>query len=87
MVGAGDPQRRFAFHAVIADHQVLQGDEQGMPQVELSGHIGWRDRDHKRFLEGVETGFVGVICRLKIAFFLPFPVDLFLKVLEFVCFW
>ncbi len=58
VVGAGHPQRRAAAHALVADHQVLQRDEQGVALVQHAGHVGRRDGDHEGL--GVGAGRLGL---------------------------
>ena len=84
MIGPGDPQGGFSFHPVIADHDILRADKQGMPQMQTAGHIGRRDDDHKRFNVGVMTRQVGIIGRLKIAFAFPVLINLGLIIFKLI---
>ena len=54
VVAAGHPQRGPPLHAVVADHQVLHGHEDGVAQVQLAGHVGRRHGDDERL--GVRRG-------------------------------
>ncbi len=66
VVGAGNPQRRPAAHPLVADHQVFQRHEQGVPLVQDAGDVGRGDGDHEGFAIGVPAVF-----RLEPAVFFP----------------
>ena len=68
VIRAGNPERGIAEHAVPADHDVFDGDEQGMADVELAGNIRRRHDDHERFA-------VWSLARLEIAGIIPAIVD------------
>ena len=46
VVGAGQPQRRRAGHAPVADERVFQRLLQRVPQVQLAGDVGRRHDDY-----------------------------------------
>ncbi|GBD19213.1 hypothetical protein HRbin27_01717 [bacterium HR27] len=48
VVRSGEPQRRIALHPSPADHQVLDGDEQGVSHVQFAGHVRRRHDDDER---------------------------------------
>ena len=52
MIGARQPQRRQAAHALPADDDVDLGVLQHVAHVEVAGHVGRRQRDRKSFLRG-----------------------------------
>ena len=71
MVGAGNPERGIALHAVVTDHQVLDADEHGVSDMQLAGHVRRRDGDDERLDVRVEVRFVGVVVWLEVAASLP----------------
>ena len=48
VVGAGQPQRRLAAHALEADQHVLQGVVQRVADVQRAGDVRRRDDDRER---------------------------------------
>ena len=64
MVGARNPQRRPAVHALIADNNILQNIVERMPHVQNAGYVRRRNNDGKRLLRIV-------LCGLKTAFGFP----------------
>ena len=48
VVGAGQPQRRLAAHALEADQHVLQGVVQRVADVQRAGDVRRRDDDGER---------------------------------------
>ena len=64
----GNPERGVAEHAVPADHDVLDGHEQGVADVQLAGDVRRRHDDHERFA-------VRSLARLEIAGIVPAIVD------------
>src|SRR4030042_3093806 len=75
MVRTWHPESRDAFHPVISDHQVFQGNEQGRTQMQLTCNVGWRNRDDVRFSVGIKAWFLGVILWLEITILLPPLID------------
>ncbi|MBA7671014.1 hypothetical protein ES703_79163 [subsurface metagenome] len=71
MVNTGQPQYRLTLHPMPAGHNVLQSRGQGMPNVKLTGNIGWGHNDDKWLLIRVYPGF-------KVALLQPEPVPLLL---------
>ncbi|MBA7666668.1 hypothetical protein ES703_74749 [subsurface metagenome] len=71
MVDAGQPERRFAHHAVPAGQNILHGGGQRMAEVQLAGDVGRRHDDNEGF-------FIRVNFWLEIALVHPEPVPLLL---------
>ena len=68
VVGPGNPERGVAEHAMPADHDVFDGHEQGVTDVQLTGDVRRRHDDHERFA-------VRSLARLEIAGVVPAVVD------------
>src|SRR3989344_9047950 len=45
MVGTGEPQRFFATHPLVADHNVFERDEKRMARMQGTVGIWWRHND------------------------------------------
>ncbi len=56
MVGAGNPRRVEAAHAVVARQAIHDGLVEGMPHVQGAGHVGRRQLDAERRFAGVGGG-------------------------------
>ncbi len=48
VVLAGNPERRVAEHAVVADHDVFERRGDGVAEVQRAGHVGRRHADDER---------------------------------------
>ena len=72
MVAARHPQGIVALHAAPANQDVLQGIVQGMPHVQLTGYIWWRNHDAIRLLFLIHYS-------MKQLVFLPEAIPLLLK--------
>ena len=81
VVGAGHPQRGPALHAIVANHQVFQGDGEGVALVQHAGHVGRGNADDK----GLAIGIAGVF-RLEPAVLLPPLVETLFRRAEIVSF-
>ena len=68
VVRAGNPERGVAEHAVPADHDVFDGHEEGVADVQLAGDVRRRHDDHERLA-------VRSLTRLEIAGIVPAVVD------------
>ena len=68
VVRAGNPERGIAEHAMPADHDVFDGHEQGMADVQLAGDIRRRHDDDERLA-------IRSLTRLEIAGIVPAVVD------------
>ena len=55
VVGAGHPEHIFSIHAPVSAEDVLEGIVEGMPHVQITGNIRWRD--HNR-IGGIAAVFV-----------------------------
>src|SRR5262249_50403188 len=64
MILTGHPQRPVTEHAMVADHDVLQGRRDGVPEVERASDVGRRHADD----EGSPTG---ILTRLEVAVVFP----------------
>jgi len=56
VVGAGDPGRVMAAHAVVAGQAIHDGLVESVPHVQRARHVGRRQLDRKRWLAGVGGG-------------------------------
>ena len=68
MVGAGQPQRRVAQHAMVAGQRILHHAVHGMAHVQLAGDVGRGHDDRKRL-------FIRISVRGKAAVFLPLLIE------------
>ena len=68
VVRARNPERGIAEHAMPADHDVFDGDEEGVADVQLAGDVRRRHDDHEWFA-------VRSLARLEIAGIVPAIVD------------
>jgi hypothetical protein len=71
MVSPGKPKSFIAFHAMVADNNILDGFVQCVAHVKRAGYVGGRDYNSKRFA-------VRANLRLKILVFFPNFVPLLL---------
>ena len=74
MIGAGQPQRGIALHAMIARGHVLQHRVQRVAHVQLTGYVWRRHHYRKRLLALNAMGD-------EVAVFLPFAVEFILHLL------
>ena len=79
VVAPRHPQHRMALHPLIADHQILDGHEHGVAQVQLTGDIRRRDGDDEGRLRRVGP-------RPEVAARLPPRVQALLNPAEIVSF-
>ncbi len=77
MVGAGQPERVVAAHAMIAGQDILQGVVQGMADMQNTGDIGRRNNDG-------EPGFAILHRGLEAVLFCPGFQPLFFDIAEIV---
>ena len=56
MVGTGNPEGLVALHTSPADQQILDGDKHRVAKVELTGHVGGWNSDHKGGMGRIRTG-------------------------------
>ena len=80
MVGPRDPKRLETLHPSHPDQNILQRIVQRMPQMQSARHIRRRDNDREWLF-----GPVGLA--MKISFFFPIGIPLFLGGRMIVLFW
>ena len=92
MVGSGNPQHIVPPHAVVANHNVLQGIVEAMAHVEDTGDVRRGNHHGKGLVPALLTAAstavdrgVRVTFRLEIAPLLPLSVNSILKVLGIIC--
>ena len=90
MVGSRNPQSIVTFHAMVANHDILQGIVEAMPHVKHTGNI-WRWNHHGKGLTFCPTAFttataalmdggISVALWLEVPTFLPLGVNSILKI-------
>jgi hypothetical protein len=79
VIGAGHPHRVVRAHAPPADQQILDGDEERMPEVERAGYVRRRDGDRKGRLRDLRVG-------VEIALLEPKAVPPLLDLRRIICF-
>ena len=79
VIGAGQPQRGIALHAMIARGHVLQHRVQRVTHVQLAGYVWRRHYDGKGL-------FALLAVRREVSVLLPFAVELVLDLLRVPCF-
>ena len=71
---------------MITNHQVFDGDEHGVSQMQLAGHVGRRDRDYVGGLRRVEVRVLRLVMRFEITALFPPLVEALLGRFEVVSF-
>ena len=80
MIGAGEPESAVAFHAMVANQNILEREHDGMTSMECSCDIGWRENDTKSWSINAGNFFFDAGVRIEKTTLFPLCVEFLLPI-------